>query len=326
MAQEKKTDTRIDDAAAKGFGEQLREAREAAGISLGDMAVRSRLSVGQLRALESEDVASLPEPVYVRAFIRGCAQTLGLDPKALQDDYMRRYAGLGAANVGQVPDANPDDEFVINRSPRRRALKLVAFLLFLLILGAGGWCVYKDCWVPADRESEAAKIMKGIDEKVEPQSASAVRSEPAEAAKDADPAARKDVVPSSPSVQAAESAAPAEAPRAPTPAPAAAPAPQTAPAPAVEPAPAAVEKTAPAAADRTLRIVAEGTAWVEVARPDGRRAVAREMHAGDVREVTVPAGSRFTIGNPHAVRLTVDGAAYDFSSSVRSGVARFTLK
>ena len=65
-------------ARAKGFGEELRAAREAQGISLGDMAVRSRLSVAQLRALENEEVEKLPEPVYVRAFIRGCAQSLGL--------------------------------------------------------------------------------------------------------------------------------------------------------------------------------------------------------------------------------------------------------
>ena len=69
-------------AAPQGFGAMLRAAREAQGISLGDMAVRSRLSVAQVRALEEEDVAALPEPVYVRAFIRGCAHSLGLDPQA----------------------------------------------------------------------------------------------------------------------------------------------------------------------------------------------------------------------------------------------------
>ena len=77
-------------AAPQGFGAMLRAAREAQGISLGDMAVRSRLSVAQVRALEEEDVSALPEPVYVRAFIRGCAHSLGLDPQALAEDYMNR--------------------------------------------------------------------------------------------------------------------------------------------------------------------------------------------------------------------------------------------
>ena len=67
-------------APAEGFGAALKRAREAQGISIGDMAARSRLSVQQVRALESERTAELPEPVYVRAFIRGVASVLGLEP------------------------------------------------------------------------------------------------------------------------------------------------------------------------------------------------------------------------------------------------------
>ena len=60
-------------AAPKGFGAVLRAAREAEGISVGDMAVQCRLAVTQIRALEEERLENLPEPVYVRAFIRGYA-------------------------------------------------------------------------------------------------------------------------------------------------------------------------------------------------------------------------------------------------------------
>ena len=112
-------------AAPQGFGAMLRAAREAQGISLGDMAVRSRLSVAQVRALEEEDVAALPEPVYVRAFIRGCAHSLGLDPQALSEDYMNRYGRRGgAAEHGQIPLTDPSREEVINSTPRHRGLKV----------------------------------------------------------------------------------------------------------------------------------------------------------------------------------------------------------
>ena len=112
-------------AAPQGFGAMLRAAREAQGISLGDMAVRSRLSVAQVRALEEEDVAALPEPVYVRAFIRGCAHSLGLDPQALSEDYMNRYGRRGgAAEHGQIPLTDPSREEVINSTPRHRGLKI----------------------------------------------------------------------------------------------------------------------------------------------------------------------------------------------------------
>ena len=56
-------------APAEGFGAALKRAREALGISIGDMAARSRLSVQQVRALESERTAELPEPVCVLSLI-----------------------------------------------------------------------------------------------------------------------------------------------------------------------------------------------------------------------------------------------------------------
>ena len=94
-------------APAEGFGAALKRAREAQGISIGDMAARSRLSVQQVRALESERTAELPEPVYVRAFIRGVASVLGLEPDPLVADYTARY---GAASVGVLPAHDPAKE------------------------------------------------------------------------------------------------------------------------------------------------------------------------------------------------------------------------
>ena len=84
-------------AAPKGFGAVLRAAREAEGISVGDMAVQCRLAVTQIRALEEERLENLPEPVYVRAFIRGYAHALKIDPAPLVDDYMMRCGRRGAA-------------------------------------------------------------------------------------------------------------------------------------------------------------------------------------------------------------------------------------
>ena len=95
-------------AAPKGFGAVLRAAREAEGISVGDMAVQCRLAVTQIRALEEERLENLPEPVYVRAFIRGYAHALKIDPAPLVDDYMMRCGRRGAAvEVGQLPNRSP---------------------------------------------------------------------------------------------------------------------------------------------------------------------------------------------------------------------------
>ena len=123
-------------APAEGFGAALKRAREAQGISIGDMAARSRLSVQQVRALESERTAELPEPVYVRAFIRGVASVLGLEPDPLVADYTARY---GAASVGVLPDHDPAKETVVRASGRRTGLKAAVVAIAALLVCAAGW-------------------------------------------------------------------------------------------------------------------------------------------------------------------------------------------
>lgn len=322
----KEDPTIVEKAATQGFGEELRQAREAAGISLGDMAVKCRLSVMQIRALESEDMSQLPEPVYVRAFIRGYAQQLGLDPARLQADYNARYGRTGG-NVGQVPVSNPNEEQVIRSNSRHRGLKVSLFFVFILIVAAGAWGIYTDRF-GSNVLSEAEKVEEGVNEVQTPAatgSSGTTETAPAQT----------------------EPAAPAAAP-APTPAPAepvaaqpAAPvAPATPAAPAAEPAqtastassaPARVaEETAQAdpAAPVVHRVTLATTAscWVQVTGPAGERIVAREMKAGDSHTVDVPSGSRFTIGNGRALTLSVDGKAYDYAFAIRNGVARFALQ
>lgn len=325
----KEDPTIVEKAATQGFGEELRQAREAAGISLGDMAVKCRLSVMQIRALESEDMSQLPEPVYVRAFIRGYAQQLGLDPARLQADYNARYGRTGG-NVGQVPVSNPNEEQVIRSNSRHRGLKVSLFFVFILIVAAGAWGIYTDRF-GSNVLSEAEKVEEGVNEVQTP---AATGSSGTTGTTETAPAQT-------------EPAAPAAAP-APTPAPAepvaaqpAAPvAPATPAAPAAEPAqtastassaPARVaEETAQAdpAAPVVHRVTLSTTAscWVQVTGPAGERIVAREMKAGDSHTVDVPSGSRFTIGNGRALTLSVDGKAYDYAFAIRNGVARFALQ
>ena len=123
-------------APAEGFGAALKRAREAQGISIGDMAARSRLSVQQVRALESESTAELPEPVYVRAFIRGVASVLGLDSDPLVADYTARY---GAASIGVLPDHDPAKETVVRASGRRTGLKAAVVAIAAVLVCAAGW-------------------------------------------------------------------------------------------------------------------------------------------------------------------------------------------
>jgi len=64
-------------------GEQLRQAREAAGMSLEQAAHRVRLTMRTLAALESEQWEHLGAAIFVRGHLRSYATILGLDANAL---------------------------------------------------------------------------------------------------------------------------------------------------------------------------------------------------------------------------------------------------
>ncbi|MDO9694738.1 MAG: helix-turn-helix transcriptional regulator [Candidatus Latescibacteria bacterium] len=71
-------------------GAMVRAAREAAGLSLADLAAATRIPASQLRALEADDHDQLSGPLYVRSFLRSCAEALDLDPHDLLAAYDSR--------------------------------------------------------------------------------------------------------------------------------------------------------------------------------------------------------------------------------------------
>lgn len=60
------------------FTEELKEARIKSGISLQQMALKTRIDIKFLEAIDKGDFAFLPEP-YVKAFIKDYAKMVGLD-------------------------------------------------------------------------------------------------------------------------------------------------------------------------------------------------------------------------------------------------------
>jgi len=69
------------------FGELFTQARERRGLTLEDVAVKTRIHPDFLRALEESNFAKLPDQVFVKGFVRAYAQSLGLD----EDDALRRF-------------------------------------------------------------------------------------------------------------------------------------------------------------------------------------------------------------------------------------------
>lgn len=65
-----------------GCGEQLKRAREAAGLTVDSVSEGSRLPVRVIQAIEAEDWGRLGAPVFIRGQLRSYARLLGVDLEA----------------------------------------------------------------------------------------------------------------------------------------------------------------------------------------------------------------------------------------------------
>ena len=72
------------------LGDMLRQARLSQGRSLQEMAHTTLIRQPLLEALETANIAELPEPVYVRGLLRRYGEALGLDGATLASQYFAR--------------------------------------------------------------------------------------------------------------------------------------------------------------------------------------------------------------------------------------------
>ena len=71
----------------ESIGEFFRQVRETKGLSLDDVASKTRIHPDFLIALEESNFAKLPDQVFAKGFVRSYARSLGLD----EEEAMRRF-------------------------------------------------------------------------------------------------------------------------------------------------------------------------------------------------------------------------------------------
>jgi Helix-turn-helix domain len=69
------------------IGSTLREARMRERIDVSEIEAKTKIRAKYLRALENEEWSLLPGPTFVKSFLRTYATALGLDGKALVEEY-----------------------------------------------------------------------------------------------------------------------------------------------------------------------------------------------------------------------------------------------
>ncbi|MSO44880.1 MAG: helix-turn-helix domain-containing protein [Thermoleophilia bacterium] len=113
------------------IGNSLKNARVRQGIDFPTAEAGTRIRVRYLRAMEDEQFDRLPDPSYVRGFLRAYTTYLGLDPLLALDEYESRYGDLLLAISS---DGRRRAQRRADGRPRRREAKL----LWLAIGGVMG--------------------------------------------------------------------------------------------------------------------------------------------------------------------------------------------
>ena len=236
----------------------------------------------------------------MRAFIRGVASVLGLEPDPLVADYTARY---GAASVGVLPDHDPAKETVVRASGRRTGLKAaVVAIAAVLVCAAGGyaWASMSD---GAETQPAAETPVVDAPESVEaapaPEQAAADQTAQEKTAAE-QAAAEKAAAEKAAAEKAAAEKAAAEKARA--------------------------QSQAAATGERRVTLSTSGACWVQILLPNGRSFFAKEMAEGGSETLNVPVGARVTVGNASVMTLTVDGRPYELTKSTRNGICRFVVK
>ena len=69
-------------------GKTLKQIRERMSIDLETIAQETRINLKTLEFIEGEDLEKLPPLVYLKGFLKGYAQSLGLDPHKVVEEYL----------------------------------------------------------------------------------------------------------------------------------------------------------------------------------------------------------------------------------------------
>jgi cytoskeleton protein RodZ len=331
------------DAQGSIVARELKEAREALGITIPEMAQTLRIRAVHIEALEGGRFDELPGRPYTLGFARSIARHLGLD----SEDVALRLRD-------EVMGTAPAVELVFPESTEDKRLSLAGWIAISLVLAAGAY----GAWLAVahrDVPSEFATVgpvpqtipeatlpeQTGVSSADVPADAAAVSTEPAPNSSDAETdAAASDVAspavaakpppavvpnaepvattsapaakpasaaPAAPATRAGASAVASTIPSATAPAPSA-----TAQQPAEEdeeedvtPEPSAIASTLPAA---RVILHAHQDSWVQIQGRDGATVIARTLRAGESYTVPDQTGLKLTTGNAGGLDVIVDGA------------------
>jgi cytoskeleton protein RodZ len=297
---------------APGPGSQLRQARTDLKLAPEDVARILHLSPRQILALENDDYLSLPGPTYVRGYLRGYAQLLGLSTDSVVETYNRATATAKPMDLGKLmPKAEIRSD--------HQLIKLATAAVVVIVVGLSAvW------WQEQEKTPDVAVQESTTSTMPDESTGSGI----------ADPLAQSDVAPEGltgevPVLPAPSTEMPASVAKAPV-------TPERPSAPATKPEPDAnVTPEPPAPAPKRvvgtpshLVIRAEADSWVDVKDVNGSTLIYQLVPAGSLVTADGVAPLQVYLGNADGVRVEFEGQEYDIAPHKRgvSPTVRFVLR
>ncbi|PRX41843.1 cytoskeletal protein RodZ [Planifilum fimeticola] len=147
--------------------EELRRAREAAGLSLEDVERRTRVQSHYLKAIEEGNYSALPGHSYARAIIRTYAQCLGVSPAPILRDYEGKLKHSATVEAPKRSLPSRKERYAARRGRRKdwkTALPevfsskqlLIGALSLVLILGVASTLYFVDVFGSGPEGDESA--------------------------------------------------------------------------------------------------------------------------------------------------------------------------
>jgi cytoskeleton protein RodZ len=130
--------TKIEELAAEpkqGSGSLLAAARKQQNKTIEEIAMELNLSVSQIKTIELDQTEGLPEPTYVRGYIRSYAKLLGLAPEEVLHNYLNPD-WQKTSSLNDIPRGIGNAE---NNSPGFFTFGRLAGLLILALLVSFLW-------------------------------------------------------------------------------------------------------------------------------------------------------------------------------------------
>ncbi len=131
-------------------GEQLKAAREKQGLSIAQVAERTKLRSDHVRALEEGDYDVFAAPVYVRGFVRSYAILLRLEPAGILTDLeaeLGQSTRLQESTQFAKPAPTPVDLLMLQLSKVKWGITLlvtgVALVLYISVVSYRAWRVHR---------------------------------------------------------------------------------------------------------------------------------------------------------------------------------------